>query len=519
MDKVRQILGVLKKHHFWIFSVVVSAAILGCWYSARASLSQKYQTEKTAIEGSFSSMQTIRSNEQHPNPTFKTGVEAEKETLKKTTDAEWQKLYDRQKAVFIWPEALPRFKEWEANGSREAMTLEMRQQYQAFIDSEFPKLEELVNVRREKNPQGATSTGYTQPAMRTPYPMTGLTPGVEMIGVIDWEPGDLARMKTNLKTWNTTTPTQREVELCHESLAIYRSLLEAIARVNAKATDNENAVVKRITALDIGKDASVPGQFDESNVIMPAELAAPTGSEGTGAGVYSVDMTARPAEGALLDAAINKEQMLLDDRYLDGAGAPVKADAALNSPPFAEFKLMKIRLVLVVDQKGIPTLLAELANARLGVEVHQVRVNPQNATVVQSVRTLLTSTGTGATASPYGRGGEGGGVTRPPGGATRSPYGPGGVTGRPSSPYGPSMRSTGREGGSIYGSMTGGATGAENPNDATVEIKGIIYIYNPYNPAKTGSGTDTTNVDQRTMFGFAGASGAAGGAAAAPLTQ
>lgn len=517
MDKVRQILGVLKKHHFWIVSVMVSAAILGCWYSARASLSQKYQTEKSGIDSIFSSLQTISSNPAHPNPSFKTGVEQEKEKLKKTTDAEWQQLYDRQKAVFVWPEALPKFKEWEAASPKKPMTPEMLQQYQAFIDSEFPKLEALVNVRREKNPTGTTTPGVISPMMRQPsFPMTGVTPGAEMIGVIDWEPADFMRMKSNLKTWNTTTPTQREVELCHESLAIYRSLLEAIAKVNVAATDNENAIVKKIIALDIGKDASVPGTYDVSNVIMPTELAPGGGAEG--ASPYSTmapPITTGP-EGAAGAADVNKDVVLLDQRYLDGAGAPVMGDAILNSPPFAEFKLMKVRLLLVVDQRGIPSVLAELANAKLGVEVHQVRLNPQNSTVVQSVRTLLTSAGGGATGGYPGAGRPGeGGATRPTSMPTRSPYGPG-ATGRP--PAGAYGRSTGRSEGGATASLASG-TGTENPNDATVEIKGIIYIYNPANPEKTGSGTDTTNVDQRTMFGFAGASGAAGGApaAAAPL--
>jgi hypothetical protein len=512
MEKVHQILGVLKKHHFWIFSVVVSAAILGCWYTARASLTKKYEAEKSAIEQQFSALQTIRSNELHPNPDFKTGVDVERQKLKQTTDAEWQRLYDRQKGVFIWPEALPAFKEWEDKGRKEPMTLLMRQQYQGFIDREFPKLEQLVDVRREKYPQGTTGSTIPNPAMRSQIPMTGGIAGPEMIGIVEWDQNDFMRLQSNLKTWNTTTPTQREVELCHESLAIYRSLLEAIRKVNSAATDNENAIVKRIIALDIGKDASVPGTYDVSNVIMPSELVAATGTEGGGA-YPTVDINARQTEGPLTGEQINKEQMLLDDRYLDGAGAPVKADAALNSPPFAEFKLMKVRLLLVVNQKGIPTLLAELANAKLGVEVHQVRVNPQNSTVVQSVRGLLTATGGGASSgSPYGGRREGGGA----GGAVRAPVAPrGGGAYGPSrgGAYGPSGGGGRREGGGAYAGASSGTT-TESPNDATIEIKGIIYIYNPCNPEKTGSGTDTTNVDQRTMFGFAGASGAAGGAGA-----
>jgi hypothetical protein len=83
------------------------------------------------------------------------------------------------------------------------------------------------------------------------------------------------------------------------------------------------------------------------------------------------------------------------------------------------------------------------------------------------------------------------------------------------SPYG---RGTGRpEGAAAYGSsLTSQGTG-ENANNATIEIKGIIYIYNPFDEKKTGTGTDTAEVDKRTMFGFAGA--ASGAQTATPATS
>lgn len=54
----------------------------------------------------------------------------------------------------------------------------------------------------------------------------------------------------------------------------------------------------------------------------------------------------------------------------------------------------------------------------------------------------------------------------------------------------------------------------QNTNDATIEIKGIMYIYNPYDPTKTGSGTDAS--DARSLFGFGGAADSAAAPAATP---
>jgi hypothetical protein len=337
----------LKKHHFWILSIVVTGVILGVWYKSTSSLAATYQTEKSGIEGVFANLNTIKSNPLHPNPTFKTGVEEEREKLKKITDAEWKRLYEAQRSVFVWPAELTSFKDWDGTT---AMTYQMLANYQNFIELEFPRLQILVNARREKNP-GATPSPLAQspyPGARSPYGGAGLTPGVDMIGIVDWDPADFEKLKSSLKTWGTKRPEEIEVKLCHESLAVYRSLLKAIAQVNAKATDNENAVIKKIQQLDIGSAASLPGPFDMSSVVMPAELA----STGEGSGlVPSPYASMQPPTGPPTGdgtAAIPKATQLLDGRYLDGAGAPLGADAAQTSPPFAEFKLMKVRLILVV---------------------------------------------------------------------------------------------------------------------------------------------------------------------------
>jgi len=534
MDKVREILAVLKKHHFWIFSVVVTGTILGCWYKAKGSLSQMYATEKSAIETARSGLESIRSDTNHPNPTYKEGVEKERESLKQKTDAEWQRLYERQKSVFTWPKELREFTQWEEGGRKTPMTRQMLQLYLNFIDEEFPRLEKLVDMRREKNPQGG-GTGAV-PGAASPYPGASSpypggprpgspygggggaygTPGmatVEMVGIVDWDLADYTRLKgpDGLKTWGTRTPEQIEVLLCHESLAVYRSLLKAIAKCNEKATDNDNAVVKQILALDIGRHASNPGRFDAvQNVIMPGEIAEASSGLSMASSIYSQRPQIVGAEGEV----IPKEQLLLQDRYVDGAGKPVDATAATTSPPFAEFKLMKVRLALVVDQKGIPQLLANLANADLSVEVHQVRINPLESTIAQSVRgNLLGGVGGGAGGYPGGRpgggypgpGGGGGGYPGPTGGGYPGPGGSGSRSvGRPETPPG--------YGGGGYSQTSS----SSSTNDATIEIKGIIYIYNPFDPAKTGTGTDTTEASARGMAGFAGAGDAA---AAAPTAE
>jgi hypothetical protein len=90
------------------------------------------------------------------------------------------------------------------------------------------------------------------------------------------------------------------------------------------------------------------------------------GGEYGGRGGYG--MEGMEGDPAAADAA------LLTNRYLDDAGAPL-ADGTFG----AEFRQLPIRMELQIDQRYIPTLLLECANAPLPIEVKQVRINPHMA--------------------------------------------------------------------------------------------------------------------------------------------
>ena len=64
----------------------------------------------------------------------------------------------------------------------------------------------------------------------------------------------------------------------------------------------------------------------------------------------------------------------LANRYLDSEGQPYGGE-----PEDAEFRRLPVRMRLTMDQRWIPQLLIECANAALPIEVKQLRLNPNQS--------------------------------------------------------------------------------------------------------------------------------------------
>jgi hypothetical protein len=128
----------------------------------------------------------------------------------------------------------------------------------------------------------------------------------------------------------------------------------------------------------------------------------------------------------------------VDDRLMDGRYLNEKMEPVpVNAPqPFAEFRQMFVQMKFLMDQRKVPELLAVCANSPLLIEVRQVRMTMPD-------------------------------TEKPP------------------------------------GSFASGAVGSENrveagPFDAQVEVRAIIYLYNPPDRENLGTGS-ADNPAQRTF--------------------
>lgn len=374
-------------------------------------------------------------------------------------------------------------------------------------------------------PGGTYPGAATYTAPETGYPgetyggstMTGTTrgPGDDRIGIVEWNLQDLQRIRAQFD-W-PTTPTTFEVRLAQENLWVYEALLWIIRETNSGATSYYNAPIKRIESLQIGQEAAVsllaaqtrlfgagmyaagamgPGAPGEgtglggmmtmpgmapgmpmgspmfpgmgSSMYYPSEYG-PGGPEG-GPGMGMPGMPGMPGAGA--GATVSREEMirqrLTHFRYVDKEGKPLAADAP---HPFAEFKMMPVRMLLFMDQRRIPRLLVNCANSPMPVQVRVVSLRPGQG------RQVNLGLATGPSGSPYpgmggmmgmgggpGLMGSYGGETYPGATETYGGYGYGETTGRP-----------GVGAGSDSGSI-----------DVPVEVAGIIFIFNPPDRSKVG---------------------------------
>lgn len=380
----------------------------------------------------------------------------------------------------------------------------------------------------------ATTAGYGSYPGASPYmgtdavypgdtyagstPMSGgrTGPSDDRIGIVEWNLQDLQRIRAQFD-W-PTTPTTFEVRLAQENLWVYEALLWIIRETNAGATSYYNAPIKRIESLQIGQEAAVSLVAAQSRLFGATMFTSGAGGMGSPGGAYGemsgpgspgglggmLTMPGMPmgslpmpgmgsspyypgdyygAEGgpggpmgpgmpgAGMATPRSREEMirqrLTHFRYVDKDGKPLAADAP---HPFAEFKMMPVRMLLFMDQRRIPRLLVNCANSPMPVQVRAVSLRPGQGRQV----TLGTMAGPGASPYPGGMGSMMGpmggmGTMGPFGGTypgatdTYTGYGYGDTTGRP-----------------------GAAAGDTGAIDVPVEVAGIIFIFNPPDRTKVG---------------------------------
>ena len=344
MDQLRVILQHVKKHHFWL----VCAACLGigvfAWMKASGNLSGEYGTRKSAISGSFQSLDQIINEPVFPNDRWKEGADELIEEQKQKVRAAWQQVYDEQAEFLKWPDYLGAgFLNTVQSVDRGAdLPRSYRARYMNEINREFPKLLEIVGAQRhDVEPSGPKSMVQEN---------------------VIWADTSQKAIEDKLR-WETA-PGALEVWLTQEDLWIYQVLLTVIKQVNAGSIVPP---VKEIEELLIAQEAAA--RIEEG--MAPGRIEQPK-TEQAGA--------AAPAPAAMRQPAMPPGQAgqappLDDGRYLDAEGKPQVSGAGGDEP----FRRMPFFMKLRIDQRHIPRLLAECANSPLPFDVQQFRLETQGS--------------------------------------------------------------------------------------------------------------------------------------------
>lgn len=444
---------------FWILSVVGTLAAVVCWMVASGKLQAEFAANKTQIDSKFGEMSTIKGKAVHGNPQVNSKEREEAKKIAASVQALWQKLFDAQREeVLKWPAVLGDdfIQEIDKKKFGAGISTRMRDRYLNYIKNRFAGLVEIVDAQKMEDastgfngaPTGREMVMPTQPAMVGPDGM----PIVIEDYLVQWL--DQATLRQQLEF--TGVPTSVQIWVTQEDLWVYETLLRVIANTNKErgATRPDNTAIRVIQSLQVGAPAAT-AMATESQILMPADAMAAGGEVPMGdAGM--------PMDRGMGDGStpVDVDAMLMASRYIDGEGKPI-TDAASGTG--TEFRRLPVRMVLMMDERWLPKVLVECANAPLPIEVQRLRINAEKSGVDKDNQPFDLAGAAGAGGAmgggmPMGR--EGGmGMGRPP--SMGMPMGRGG------------------EGMSMGMNLNA----ADTANLATVEIQGVVYIYMPPDPA------------------------------------
>jgi hypothetical protein len=352
MAKLKVYWAALRKHHFWVLCGLIFVVGLFVWLKATSDLQARFNDNQKKIKSTFDILGVLGlPDSKVPNEKFIKGLQDEQVALKKQVLDASAELYKKQLDTTKWPAPVENIGKL---GPDEPIPQAMRQNYMiAGLKAQWDEMFKKVRIRRPKNPIDPNA------------PM-GADRHIEFEGIVVWDPE--ARDELVNRYQLASIPFDRRVRVTQEDMWVYQSVVELVDKLNTGATDSLNAVVRKIERVDVAQWAIEDAQKEPGAEIKlkkveeAAAATSPLGDEG---------MVKVPGHENATDEK-KDEEALLDGRYLDENMQPIKAEAALKSPPFAEFKQMFLNMKFVMDQRKIPELLAACANSPLRIEPRQV---------------------------------------------------------------------------------------------------------------------------------------------------
>jgi hypothetical protein len=470
MDQLRKAWGWLQRQHFWVLTAIAVLVALGCWWRGANALWAEYQANKSKIESEFTSAGTVKSKPFHANDKVQSAQNEEIAKQQETVFALWKQLYDRQTAsVLKWPSNLSdEFREHIAKlNFGDDFPRNLRAHYNNYIRDHFPELPKIVGALEEPDSaQGGMGGGARggsgfniQSFLQSRQSGSGRG-GPMDVGAQTFDEPDFTVIWADQQMIRDelaprSTPSAKRIWKTQEDLWVYEALLTIIANTNkaAGADRFSNAAIRVIESLEVGRTAA---QASRGRGRIEMVQTAPAGGammEGGGEmvdggrGAASPEMMGGGRAG--MDSATMESDMggrggmsveggasdtdLFNNRYVGADGAPIADPGDGSLAAFGtEFKRLPVRMRLWMDQRWLPQLISECANAPLQVEVQEVRINPVDD---------------GSGGGGYGRGGGGRGEM-------------GG--------YGGGATTTGVE-----------MMPEQEPTMKTVVLQGTVYIFNP----------------------------------------
>jgi hypothetical protein len=436
MDKVKQILELVRKHHFWILCGLAALVGLVAWYLSTATLADQFRTDSDKINKYITDLKGIPPE---PKEDWATGAENHIKTVKDDVKSAWETLYSAQKKnVFVWPPSLGADflnAVEKIEGTTNDLDLPLRERYGDQVRNAVAQLAKIVDAE----PPGAANliANPNQPVVDHRVFWSQIN---DIQQCFEWD----------------RAPSTLIVKQAQEELWVYKALCDVIAKVNDGSHGNHDAPIKDIISMEIAyaiSDGPVNGGHDRipkiSGLAGPATSDTATGGSPTpdATPIVKPDVKSR-LKGDALTATVGTADVAAtgdsDDiwknyRYVNkDTGLPMMKADVDGQANNAKFFLMPFKLVVRIDRRDIDRLLVEFRNSPLPMEVKQVRLNSQSI----------------GSAGPIGGGGGGGDH------GARSEANDHGGGGR---------------GGAVYNTDPAGSY----DRNSILEIQGVVYLIQP----------------------------------------
>lgn len=398
MDQVKEFLGVLRRQHFWFIAPILLVVGLVGWMMANKKLSEQYEANKSKVQSYISQMQSVTSQQPHPNEDFHAGMEQLIADRRANVKAAWERKWERQKQELKWPDDLPsdfiRYVEQmrpieRVDVDNRPIPSGLRRAYQSFIKEMLPRLAARIGAKWEPaNVGGARGFGdgdFRRERRSSSRNEEG-DAADESAALVNWDPQNQALIEERFD-WGSSAPSTFEVLYAQEDLWVLTDLIDIIKRTNGDAMIRAQAAIKEIQYIQIGRDVTPPSQAG-FKVVRPEPLGDEEGSANAEEDEYLSEEPTEygpdiiegselaPPAGPQSSVAIKME--LVKNRYYNQDYEPI-ADLQTLLTSVSVAKRIPVRMRLLMDQRQISKLLVECANAPLTFEVRQIRFNPKDS--------------------------------------------------------------------------------------------------------------------------------------------
>jgi hypothetical protein len=453
MDKVKQILEVLRTHHFWILCGLAALAGVIVWQMSTSGLEAEFQKDSQAVDQTIKQVKDAQNDRAMAHQNWKELKEKETENLKEVVGKRWQDLYaEQKKEVFKWLDNLSA----EDVAKLEAPGEYSRELIDTYAEAIRSAPEQLTKIVGAPPPEVIPVGGNV--------PVSGAAGGQYKVG---WSAESLDTIRQSFD-W-VLPATTLIVRQAQEEFWVYKALCEVIAKVNGVGSVGNEVPIKQIVDMKIAylavEDSSGGSSGSEKRIdsIIQAAAAdaaapapAPTGDtpaavkpvlkdrlkpSNTGGTLFGGGGDAGGA-GGKPDDIWKRFRYVQTKNPLVCTGDPI-TDAAQydEAVKTAKYFLMPFDLEVSIDDRYVDRLLVAMRNSILPLEVQQVRINPLGAM--------------------YGGGGGGGGDHGPQ------------VTAR-----------VAQQMAERAGSVGGAAGQVPTSRYITVELRGVAYLLAPPNLQK-----------------------------------